>query len=148
MGNLKELHKTVTMFMLDEERRLQAADPPDFPTDDQLGKDYASGDAGYPYSIISYYGGGTVDKLRCPAVHDGSLGYALNANLFNASRKAVDQGGTRIDYTELENSNILLYDANPDKTPANRHGGKCYGITIFGDIDRDVTNADLQNKND
>ena len=148
MSNLKNLHQAVLLFAQDEDRRRTASSPiPDFPTVAQFSQMPASGDSDqFKKSILAYYAGSTFDKLKCPFSSANLFGYAVNSQIMNGSYQTINDSSNKCGLENIANNNILIYEVDSAGNPATRHVGKCYGVTVFGELDLDVVPDDLLNK--
>jgi inner membrane protein len=152
MSNLKALHQAVLMFAQDESRRLEekkSGSPiKDFPTEDEFSKMPPEGNsAQFKKSILVYYASSSFEKLKCPLSPENLLGYKINTNLINGDRQTKKSGEAKCPFEEISNNNILIYEVNSTGIErAERHAGKCFGVTVFGEVDFDVSEDDLANK--
>lgn len=130
ISNLKNLHQAVLAFAQDE----TISGAADFPTD-----------AEFKGSILTYYASSSLEKLKCPLSSVDLLGYKVNSNLM-ADAQAIDSSGNKCHFEEINNGNILIYEVDSAGSKATRHFEKCFGVTVFGEIDFDVSDTDLNNK--
>lgn len=128
--NLKNLHQGVIAFATDEERRKgYGANPiPDLPTHELLSNDYATGNANYKRSVISYYLNTKSEKFKCPFAPNNPFTYKINSHIMNAAYKVYTNN-----FESMNTSNILIHE-----WPNTHNNDKAFGITIYGDIIFDI----------
>lgn len=138
-ANLKELHKALIIYANDEDRK--STDTKDM-----------VGNSNFILStetniILSDYACATFSSLKCPCTTADDIGYRINENLFNNSGYAVDSTNSRIDFTELKTSNVLIYESDNSGTPVTNHGEYPLGVTIYGEVVEITDASDISNHN-
>ena len=79
-------------------------------------------------SFIEKETGVSPDKMKCPLCKSSFSGYKINPNL----KAKIDSKGLE----NLNPENILIYETDSEEATSHseRHGGKSYAITIYGDF--------------
>jgi type II secretory pathway pseudopilin PulG len=147
MSNLKALHQAVLLFVQDESRRreekkINPSTIQDFPTEEEFSGETVE----FKKNILVYYASSSFKKLKCPLSSESLLGYRINDNLINTDRQTKKSDGVKCPWEMMSNNNILIYEVDSAGARATRHAGKCFGVTVFGEIDFDVSTDDLLNK--
>jgi prepilin-type N-terminal cleavage/methylation domain-containing protein len=111
LSNLKSLHQAVMLY-LSERSSVNKKNIPAFSV-----------------SFFKQYMGTPKEKIRCPYLPEGSLGYAINKNLLSGSN-------LKVLIETIPNTTILIYEAESDSSsvPASRHNGKSYAVNVLGEI--------------